>query len=168
MTAPPVFDLPTRLAAKAGDDLTGADEAHFTAMAAALDEMTADLKRQLDQLRQAPARAGQELLERDLQTQRLAARLRLLGRYRLDVCLGRMVTTDGQVVYVGRVGIRTPPAGSCSWTGVPRPPDRSSRPPWLSRWVWPAGADTAGQEARSSTTGTSSSHRVAPAGSPRS
>ena len=45
-------------------------------------------------------------MDRDLEIHRLTARLRLLRRYGLDLCLGRMVYTDSpEPVYVGRIGL---------------------------------------------------------------
>jgi hypothetical protein len=100
------FDLPDRLAAKAGPALIGADEERFAAIAASLGETIAELSGRLDAERRAPGGIGQNALERDLEVHRLAARLRALRRFGLDLCLGRMVGADSpEPVYVGRFGL---------------------------------------------------------------
>ncbi|WP_182376287.1 RNA polymerase recycling motor ATPase HelR [Nocardioides sp. WS12] len=99
------FALPDHLAAKASPDLISDDERHFLAIQSTLDESIADLSERLDQERKAPGGTGQEAMDRDLEIHRLAARLRTLRRYTLDLCLGRMVGEDGEAVYVGRLGL---------------------------------------------------------------
>ena len=100
------FDLPARLAAKADPALIGIDEAHFEALANTLDTQLADLEKRLAEARKAPGGIGQAVMERDLEVRRLAARLRLLRRFGLDLCLGRMVTADGgEPIYIGRLGL---------------------------------------------------------------
>jgi hypothetical protein len=99
------FDLPARLTAKRDPRLISADERHFARIAASLERSTADLTRRLDAERRAPGGAGQQALERDLEIHRLSARLRALGRFSLDACLGRMVTDEGAVSFVGRFGL---------------------------------------------------------------
>ncbi|MFC7403827.1 RNA polymerase recycling motor ATPase HelR [Georgenia alba] len=100
------FDLPENLTAKADRALIAADERHFAAIAASLERSVADLSDRLDAVRRTPAGGGQAALERDQEVHRLTARLRLLRRYSLDLCLGRMVGTDDpEPVYVGRVGL---------------------------------------------------------------
>jgi DNA helicase IV len=50
---------------------------------------------------------GQAALDRDLEIHRLTARLRVLRRFGLDLCVGRMVHADSPVpVYVGRLGLK--------------------------------------------------------------
>ncbi|MEG3614026.1 RNA polymerase recycling motor ATPase HelR [Isoptericola haloaureus] len=98
------FHLSEHLAAKDDPALIAADEAHFAAIAAAIDQQVADLTARLDAARRAPGRSGQAALERDQEIHRLSARLRMLRRFGVDLCLGRMVRTDG-VTYVGRTGL---------------------------------------------------------------
>ncbi len=108
MTARPAspFALPDALAAKADPALVAADEAHLTAVAATIAEAVADLSARLATARQGSARAGQAALDRDLEVRRLSARLHLLRRSGLDLCLGRTVPADGgEVLYVGRLGL---------------------------------------------------------------
>src|SRR5215207_6966102 len=103
------FDLPDHLTAKAGPTLIAGDERHFAAIAESLAQSIADLADRLDAERRAPARTGQAAMDRDLEIHRLTARLRVLRRFGLDLCLGRMVgagdTADSEPVYVGRLGL---------------------------------------------------------------
>jgi DNA helicase IV len=101
------FDLPERLAAKAGPALIAADERHFAAIAESLDQSIADLSGRLEAARKAPGGIGQKALDRDMEIHRLTARLRVLRRFGLDLCLGRVVRADNsEPVYVGRLGLR--------------------------------------------------------------
>jgi hypothetical protein len=99
------FRLPERLAAKADPKLIADDERHFAAMAASLEESIADLTERLEAVRKAPGGQGQHALDRDQEVHRLTARLRTLRRFGLDLCLGRTVGTDGETVYIGRLGL---------------------------------------------------------------
>src|SRR3954468_3551526 len=100
------FDLPEHLAAKADPALIAGDEQHFAAIAESLEQSIAELTERLDAERRAPGGIGQEALDRDLEIHRLAARLRTLRRFGLDLCLGHMVGADGaEPVYVGRLGL---------------------------------------------------------------
>ncbi|MFI9589068.1 RNA polymerase recycling motor ATPase HelR [Nonomuraea sp. NPDC052265] len=101
-----VFDLPGNLAAKADPALIAVDERHFAALAESLEQSIADLSARLDAERRAPGGKGRQALDRDLEIHRLAARLRTLRRFGLDLCLGHMVTADHpEPVYVGRLGL---------------------------------------------------------------
>ena len=100
------FNLPQRLIAKADPALISGDERHLAAVAESLDQQIAEVSERLDALRRAPGGKGRGALDRDLEIHRLTANLRLLRRFGLDVCLGRMVSTDGsEPVYVGRLGL---------------------------------------------------------------
>ena len=100
------FDLPDRLAAKADPALIADDEQHFVAIAESLEQSIADLSDRLDAERRAPGGIGQAAMDRDMEIHRLAARLRVLRRFGLDLCLGRMVSADSpEPVYVGRLGL---------------------------------------------------------------
>ena len=105
------FDLPDRLAAKAAPALIAADERHFAAIAASIEQSTAELTDRLDTERKSPGGIGRRALDRDQEVRRLTARLRTLRRYSLDLCLGRMDPIDGEPVYIGRLGLADP-AGS--------------------------------------------------------
>jgi hypothetical protein len=100
------FDLPDHLAAKADPTLIAGDDQHFAAIAAGLEWAIADLSDRLDAARRAPGGIGQEAMDRDMEIRRLAARLRTLRRYGLDLCLGHTVSADNaEPVYVGRLGL---------------------------------------------------------------
>ncbi|MBD5787261.1 AAA family ATPase [Cellulosimicrobium terreum] len=108
MTAVPtsVFALPARLTAKTDPALVDQDEQQFAAIASTLQVQLADLSDRLDAERRAPGRGGTAALERDQEVHRLSSRLRLLQRYGVDLCLGRMTFADGSApVYVGRAGL---------------------------------------------------------------
>jgi DNA helicase IV len=100
------FDLPDRLAAKADPALIAGDEQHFAAIAWSLGQSIADLSGRLDAERSAPGGIGQAAMDRDMEIHRLGARLRVLRRFGLDLCLGRIVAADNpEPVYVGRLGL---------------------------------------------------------------
>src|SRR3984885_11025393 len=100
------FDLPDRLSAKADPALIAGDEQHFAAIAESLEQSIADLSFRLDAERLAPGGIGQAAMDRDTEVHRLTARLRVLRRFGLDLCLGHMVGADQpEPVYVGRLGL---------------------------------------------------------------
>jgi hypothetical protein len=100
------FDLPAHLAPKADPALIAGDERHFAAIAESLGQSIADLSDRLAAERLAPGGEGQAALDRDLEIHRLTARLRLLRRFGLDLCLGRIVSAgDPEPVYIGRLGL---------------------------------------------------------------
>src|SRR5215470_830370 len=100
------FDLPERLAAKAGPTLIAVDEQQFAAIAESLEQSIADLSDRLDAERRAPGGIGQKALDRDMEIHRLTGRLRALCRFGLDLCLGRIVGADHpEPVYIGRLGL---------------------------------------------------------------
>ena len=101
-----VFNLPDHLVAKADSALIAGDEQHLADVAESLAQQIADLSDQLDAQRKAPGGKGRAALDRDLEIHRLTASLRVLRRFGLDVCLGRMVSADSpEPVYIGRVGL---------------------------------------------------------------
>jgi Viral (Superfamily 1) RNA helicase len=100
------FNLPGRLAAKADPALIGGDEKHFAAIAETLEQSITELAGRLETELLAPAGLGQKALDRDLEIHRLSSRLRLLRRFGLDLCLGRMVRADEpEPLYIGRLGL---------------------------------------------------------------
>jgi DNA helicase IV len=108
VTAPTAsaFDLPDRLAAKADPALIAGDEEQFAAIAASLEQSIADLSGRLEAELRAPGGIGQKAMDRDMEIHRLASRLRVLRRFGLDLCLGRMVSAENpEPVYVGRLGL---------------------------------------------------------------
>lgn len=104
-TTASAFDLPDHLAHKANPELIAEDEAHFAAIAARLEQQLALLEERLGQARRAKGVSGQEALQRDQEIHRLTADLRVLRRFGLDVCLGRVVPADGEPLWVGRLGL---------------------------------------------------------------
>ncbi|MEU7998218.1 RNA polymerase recycling motor ATPase HelR [Micromonospora sp. NPDC049060] len=101
-----VFDLPDHLAAKADPTLIAADEQHFAAVAGSIERTGTELSDRLDAERRAPGGKGRQAVDRDMEVRRLAARLRTLRRFGVDLCLGRMVGADDPTpVYVGRRGL---------------------------------------------------------------
>jgi DNA helicase IV len=101
------FDLPDRLAAKADPALIAVDEQHFADIAESLEQSIADLAGRLDAELKAPGGIGQKALDRDMEIHRLTSRLRVLRRFGLDLCLGRIVAADQpEPVYIGRLGLR--------------------------------------------------------------
>ena len=100
------FDLPDRLSSKADPALIAGDEQHFAAIAESLEQSIADLSGRLDAELKAPGGIGQGAMERDMDIHRLTTRLRVLSRFGLDLCLGRIVGTDDpEPVYIGRLGL---------------------------------------------------------------
>lgn len=104
-TSTDVFELPDGLAHKADPAVVGEDRDHFAAIAESLDRQVATLEKRLDETRRARGVSGQQALERDQEIHRLTADLRVLQRFGLDVCLGRVVHEDGRPMWIGRIGL---------------------------------------------------------------
>src|SRR5580700_3016145 len=101
------FNLPDTLAPKADPVLIADDDQHFAAIAESLEQSIAELSGLLDAELKAPGGIGQAAMDRDTEVHRLTARLRVLRRFGLDLCLGHMVSADNpEPVYVGRLGLR--------------------------------------------------------------
>ncbi|WP_238420992.1 RNA polymerase recycling motor ATPase HelR [Gordonia sp. 'Campus'] len=107
-----VFDLPEHLIAKNDPDLIADDTAHFASIAANLRLSLAHAESRLDELRRSAGGKGRRAVDRDMEIHQLSSRIRTLRRFRLDVCLGRLVGDndsdngdDGEPVYVGRLGL---------------------------------------------------------------
>ena len=101
-----VFNLPERLVAKADPALIAGDARHLAAVAESLEQQIAELSGRLDALRRAPGGKGRQAVDRDLEIHRLTANLRMLQRFGLDLCLGRIVSADSaEPVYIGRLGL---------------------------------------------------------------
>lgn len=85
------------------------DERHFAEIARALRRSVDDLTARRGAALRAPVRTGQAALDRDQDVHRLTARLRMLERFGLDLCLGRIVAAGSDAtVYVGRIGLSDP------------------------------------------------------------
>jgi hypothetical protein len=124
------FDLPGRLAAKADPALIAGDEQHFAALTESLDQSIADLSGRLDAMRKEPGGIGQGAMDRDMEIHRLTARLRVLRRFGLDLCLGRIVGAgDSEPVYVGRLGLTDRAGRRAVLRSDPRQPDGPGKPP---------------------------------------
>lgn len=103
------FALPDHLSAKNDPALIAADEEHFAAIDTAQREHIAELTTRLAAARRAPGGSGQGALDRDLEIHRLTGQLSLLGRFGLDLCLGRVVRAgDLEPIYIGRTGLTGP------------------------------------------------------------
>lgn len=100
-----VFALPPQLAAKAEASLIEHDEQQLARVTATISEQKRSLTAQLAELRRAPGRRGRGAMDRDLEIHRLSGRLGVLQRFGVDLCLGRIVGQDSEVVYIGRIGI---------------------------------------------------------------
>jgi hypothetical protein len=101
-----IFNLPDQLSAKADPALIARDERHFAAIAESLEKARSELTDRLDAARRQPGGKGRQAVDRDQEVRRLAARLRTLRRFGVDLCLGRMVSADNpEPVYVGRRGL---------------------------------------------------------------
>jgi DNA helicase IV len=104
------FDLAGRHDAKADPALIAEDEQHFAAIAKSLEEQISELNERLDDVRRRPGGHGQEAMDRDLEVHRIGGQLRMLRRFSLDLCLGRIVTESGldgqsRAIYIGRLGL---------------------------------------------------------------
>ncbi len=99
------FALPDHRAAKADPSLIADDETHFAAIARRLQQQVALLQERLEQRRSDRGVSGQQALERDQDIHRLTGDLRVLQRFGLDVCLGRVVPADGEPMWIGRLGL---------------------------------------------------------------
>ncbi len=104
-SATSAFALPDHLAAKADPALIARDEQQFAAVAQALEQQVAAALDRLAVLRKEPGGKGRQAMDRDIEIHHLSARLRVLRRFGIDVCLGRMVADDDAPVYIGRVAL---------------------------------------------------------------
>ncbi|MCZ4560240.1 RNA polymerase recycling motor ATPase HelR [Rhodococcus sp. IEGM 1401] len=103
---PSVFDLPDNLARKRDSALIGQDKQHFSAIRSSIEKSRLDTSARLEAAQKSSGRMGREVMERDFEIHRLGGRLRSLRRYGVDLCLGRVVTTDAdEPVYIGRLGL---------------------------------------------------------------
>src|SRR5690606_15193577 len=80
-------------------------DAQFAVIAETLRDSIAGTSARLDRALAAPSGVGGAAVERDLEIHRLNARLTMLRRYGIDMCLGRMVTEAGERIYIGRLGL---------------------------------------------------------------
>ena len=99
------FHLADDLRAKAAPELIADDREHLRRIAEALELQRADVISRLTQARRREADLGHAVVDRDLEIRRLSGRLRVLERFGLDICLGRMTLADGEHRYIGRTGL---------------------------------------------------------------
>lgn len=99
------FLLPADLAEKAAPALIDTDRAHLQRIAETLELHRAETTVRLAETRRRTADLGGDAVDRDLEIRRLSGRLRMLDRFGLDICLGRMTPTDGPPIYIGRTGL---------------------------------------------------------------
>ncbi|PRB09336.1 RNA polymerase recycling motor ATPase HelR [Microbacterium sp. MYb62] len=99
------FHLPDDLPAKAAPQLIDADREHLRRIADTLARQRAEVAARLGEVRRHDAKFGDAAVDRDLEIRRLSGRLRVLERFGLDVCLGRMTPAQGPPVYIGRTGL---------------------------------------------------------------
>lgn len=100
------FHLPLSSHRKTASALIDSDRTHFLRIADALSRQREETESRLAAARQARAGTGGTAVDRDLEIRRLSGRLRLLDRFGLDLCLGRMTPSDGSApLYIGRSGL---------------------------------------------------------------
>ncbi|MFZ2238499.1 MAG: AAA family ATPase, partial [Gordonia amarae] len=102
------FRIPETLVHKSDSRFIAGDVTRFAAIDGALAHTVDTLTTRIDTLRKAPGGAGHHAMERDMEIHRTHARLATIRRYGLDLCLGRMVGTDGTITYIGRLGLTGP------------------------------------------------------------
>ncbi len=105
MSTTSAFALPDQLARKSDPALIAADEEQFATIAASLEHAIEELSERLDAELRAPGGTGQAAMDRDEEIHRLGVRLRSLRRFELDLCLGHMVSAEGETTWVGRLGL---------------------------------------------------------------
>ncbi|MDF2560451.1 MAG: hypothetical protein K0R99_1897 [Microbacterium sp.] len=99
------FHLPANLSAKATPALLDTDRDHLGRIADTLEEQRAEVARRLAEARRQRAGFGDSAVDRDLEIRRLSGRLRILERFGIDICLGRMTPAQGEPIYIGRTGL---------------------------------------------------------------
>ena len=100
------FNLPDRLSAKAHPALIARDRQQFATIADSLQQQIDDLTYRLTELRLQAGGSGQAAMDRDIEIHRVTSQLRVLRRYGLDLCLGRVVREgEEQPLYIGRLGL---------------------------------------------------------------
>ena len=99
------FHLPANLSAKAAPTLLDADRDHLGRIADTLAEQRGEVTTRLAEVRRQRAGFGDSAVDRDLEIRRLSGRLRILQRFGIDICLGRMTPAQGEPIYIGRTGL---------------------------------------------------------------
>ncbi|MGV9672968.1 RNA polymerase recycling motor ATPase HelR [Gordonia sp. NPDC003504] len=102
---PSAFALSNPDSAKAEYQLLAEDETHLAAIATHLDQTIGMLTDRIAALRRSAGGGGRRAVDRDMEIHDAEFRLRRLRRFRVDLCLGRMVHSDGSLTYIGRIGL---------------------------------------------------------------
>jgi hypothetical protein len=102
---PSAFALSNPNSAKAESQLLAEDETHLAAIATHLDQTIGMLTDRIAALRRSAGGGGRRAVDRDMEIHDAEFRLRRLRRFRVDLCLGRMVHSDGSITYIGRIGL---------------------------------------------------------------
>ena len=101
------FALPDARADKAAPAVIGADEERLAEIDRALTLAREDVERRLEVARRIDS-DGQDAMDRDIAVYGLVARQTVLRRFAIDLCLGKIVASDGEVLYIGRTGLVSP------------------------------------------------------------
>ncbi|WP_425269016.1 RNA polymerase recycling motor ATPase HelR [Gordonia lacunae] len=104
-TTTAVFALPDRLSPKNDPARIADDARHFTSITTNLRRTLADADARLQGLRREAGGKGRRAVDRDMEIHQLGSRIRSLRRFGLDLCLGRLVREDGEILYIGRLGL---------------------------------------------------------------
>jgi hypothetical protein len=99
-----VFALPPTRADKADPAVIGADETRLEEIERALVAARADVERRLAVARRVDS-DGQDAMDRDIAVYGLVSRQTMLRRFAIDLCLGKIVSDEGEVLYIGRTGL---------------------------------------------------------------
>ncbi|WP_035717607.1 MULTISPECIES: RNA polymerase recycling motor ATPase HelR [Gordonia] len=100
-----VFALPDQLSPKNDPVLIADDTRHFTSITTSLRRTLTDAEERLQGLLREAGGKGRRAVDRDMEIHQLGSRIRSLRRFGLDLCLGRLVRDDGDILYVGRLGL---------------------------------------------------------------
>src|SRR5690606_17885913 len=101
------FALPASRAHKADPAVIGADEQRLAEIDLALTSTREDVERRLAAARRVDS-DGQDAMDRDIAVYGLVARQTVLRRFAIDLCLGKIESADGEVLYIGRTGLVSP------------------------------------------------------------
>jgi len=101
------FALPPNLAEKTDPAVIGHDEARLAEIDLALAAARNDVERRLADARRIDG-DGQDAMDRDIAVYGLVAQQTMLRRFAVDLCLGKIVTRDGEALYIGRTGLVSP------------------------------------------------------------
>ncbi|MFE0748568.1 RNA polymerase recycling motor ATPase HelR [Gordonia sp. NPDC058843] len=111
-TTAAVFALSDRLSAKNDPALIAYDTRHFASMTTNVRRTLASADERLQRLRREAGGKGRQAVDRDMEIHQLGSRIRTLRRFGLDLCLGRLVRDDGEILYIGRLGLTDPAGGT--------------------------------------------------------